>query len=107
MQICEKTVVASLRERGGEIAEGDVLLFRRRSVISIAGRGIHSHAAKAVCRFTPPSRMRNASGRLPLTSPKTAPPLDHGPLTAALLVSRPPAGRSSLYPTIAHVRSFG
>ncbi len=47
MQICEKTVVASLRERGGEIAEGDVLLFRRRSVISIAGRGIHSHAAKA------------------------------------------------------------
>ncbi|MEX2317139.1 MAG: hypothetical protein WD669_08305, partial [Pirellulales bacterium] len=29
------------------ISDGDLLLFRRRSVIAIAGRGIHSHAAKA------------------------------------------------------------
>jgi hypothetical protein len=29
------------------IRDGDLLLFRRRSVISIAGRGLHSHAAKA------------------------------------------------------------
>lgn len=31
----------------GQIAEGDLLLFRRRGLISIAGRGVHSHAAKA------------------------------------------------------------
>src|SRR5262249_32959440 len=30
-----------------QIADGDLLLFRRRSLISIAGRGTHSHAAKA------------------------------------------------------------
>jgi hypothetical protein len=30
-----------------EIGDADLLLFRRRGVISIAGRGIHSHAAKA------------------------------------------------------------
>ncbi|REJ66228.1 MAG: hypothetical protein DWQ31_15655 [Planctomycetota bacterium] len=29
------------------IADGDLLLWRRRSLISIAGRGRHSHAAKA------------------------------------------------------------
>jgi hypothetical protein len=29
------------------IADGDLLLFRRRGLISIAGRGEHSHAAKA------------------------------------------------------------
>src|SRR5688572_28855278 len=29
------------------IEDGDLLLFRRRSLISIAGRGLHSHAAKA------------------------------------------------------------
>lgn len=29
------------------IADGDLLLFRRRGLISIAGRGRHSHAAKA------------------------------------------------------------
>jgi len=29
------------------ISDGDLLLFRRRGVISIAGRGVHSHAAKA------------------------------------------------------------
>jgi hypothetical protein len=30
-----------------QISDGDLLLFRRRSLISIAGRGTHSHAAKA------------------------------------------------------------
>ena len=30
-----------------QIADGDLLLFRRRGLISIAGRGTHSHAAKA------------------------------------------------------------
>ncbi|MGD9635199.1 MAG: hypothetical protein AB7G28_21840 [Pirellulales bacterium] len=30
-----------------EIADADLLLFRRRSLISVAGRGEHSHAAKA------------------------------------------------------------
>jgi len=30
-----------------EIRDGDLLLFRRRGLISIAGRGLHSHAAKA------------------------------------------------------------
>ena len=29
------------------IADGDLLLFRRRGLISIVGRGTHSHAAKA------------------------------------------------------------
>ena len=29
------------------IEDGDLLLFRRRGLISIAGRGMHSHAAKA------------------------------------------------------------
>jgi hypothetical protein len=37
----------SLAEAQAEIADGDLLLFRRRGLISIAGRGIHSHAAKA------------------------------------------------------------
>src|SRR5262245_49967116 len=31
----------------GQIRDGDLLLFRRRGLISIAGRGDHSHAAKA------------------------------------------------------------
>ena len=29
------------------LSEGDLLLFRRRGLISLAGRGVHSHAAKA------------------------------------------------------------
>lgn len=29
-----------------ELRDGDLLLFRRRGLISIAGRGVHSHAAK-------------------------------------------------------------
>ena len=35
---------ADVRQR---IAEGDLLLYRRRSLIAVAGRGEHSHAAKA------------------------------------------------------------
>lgn len=35
------------RDARSHIADGDLLLFRRRGVISIAGRGVHSHAAKA------------------------------------------------------------
>ncbi len=30
-----------------QIQNGDLLLFRRKGLISIAGRGVHSHAAKA------------------------------------------------------------
>jgi hypothetical protein len=30
-----------------QIADGDLLLYRRRSVVSIVGRGLHTHAAKA------------------------------------------------------------
>jgi len=36
-----------LAEAREQIADGDLLLFRRRSLIAIAGRGEHSHAAKA------------------------------------------------------------
>jgi len=35
------------REAREQIADGDLLLYRRRSLISIVGRGRHSHAAKA------------------------------------------------------------
>lgn len=35
------------RDVRGEIDDADLLLFRRRGLISIAGRGNHSHAAKA------------------------------------------------------------
>ena len=31
-----------------EIQQGDLLLFRKRGIISLAGRGRHSHAAKAI-----------------------------------------------------------
>jgi len=36
-----------LAEAQPQIADGDLLLFRRRSLIAVAGRGTHSHAAKA------------------------------------------------------------
>ncbi len=36
-----------LKDVGREIQDADLLLFRRRGLISIAGRGEHSHAAKA------------------------------------------------------------
>lgn len=35
------------RQARGSVHNGDLLLFRRRGLISIAGRGDHSHAAKA------------------------------------------------------------
>lgn len=37
----------SLSDARPHIADGDLLLFRRRGPIAIAGRGVHSHAAKA------------------------------------------------------------
>jgi hypothetical protein len=36
-----------LDDARAEIRDGDLLLFRRRGLIAIAGRGDHSHAAKA------------------------------------------------------------
>lgn len=38
----------SLKSVAHEIQDSDLLLFRRRGLISYAGRGIHSHAAKAI-----------------------------------------------------------
>ena len=38
---------ASLAEARNSVRDGDLLLFRRRGLISVAGRGEHSHAAKA------------------------------------------------------------
>ena len=35
------------RDARTQIADGDLLLYRRRGLISIAGRGLHSHAAMA------------------------------------------------------------
>ncbi len=35
-----------LRDVRDQLQDGDLLLFRRRGLISIAGRGVHSHAAK-------------------------------------------------------------
>jgi hypothetical protein len=42
-----RTKYQSLEEAKKWIRDGDLLLFRRRGLISIAGRGIHSHAGKA------------------------------------------------------------
>jgi hypothetical protein len=39
--------LVSLAEARDEIADSDLLLFRRRGLIAIAGRGEHAHAAKA------------------------------------------------------------
>ena len=39
--------IVRYREARRQIADADLLLYRRRSPISIAGRGRHSHAAKA------------------------------------------------------------
>jgi hypothetical protein len=40
-------VMMPIAEARQKIRDGDLLLFRRRGAISIAGRGEHSHAAKA------------------------------------------------------------
>ncbi len=37
-----------LADAWGDLYDSDLLLFRRHGVISIAGRGVHSHAAKLV-----------------------------------------------------------
>jgi hypothetical protein len=42
----QKTLVA-YDEARPQVRDGDLLLFRRRGLISIAGRGEHSHAARA------------------------------------------------------------
>lgn len=39
--------LVSLTEAARTIRDGDLLLVRRRGLIAIAGRGVHSHAAKA------------------------------------------------------------
>ena len=39
--------IVRYREARGRIADGDLLLYRRRGLISMVGRGRHSHAAKA------------------------------------------------------------
>jgi hypothetical protein len=43
----EKQELVHYGDARGQIGDGDLLLFRRRGAISIAGRGAHSHAAKA------------------------------------------------------------
>jgi hypothetical protein len=43
----DKSRFISFASAQHRISDGDLLLFRRRSLISIAGRGTHSHAAKA------------------------------------------------------------
>jgi hypothetical protein len=45
--IYDATRFMTLAEAKLRIADGDLLLFRRPSLIAIAGRGVHSHAAKA------------------------------------------------------------
>lgn len=42
-----RTCLVPLEQAKREIFSADLLLFRKRGVISVAGRGIHSHAAKA------------------------------------------------------------
>ncbi len=37
----------ALADVGEAIRDGDLLLYRRRGLVSAAGRGVHSHAAKA------------------------------------------------------------
>lgn len=43
----QNLVLKKYAEVRGDIANSDLLLFRRRGLISVAGRGTHSHAAKA------------------------------------------------------------
>ena len=47
MSPSHQTFVSLNSERAAEIRHGDLLLWRRRGLISIAGRGFHSHAATA------------------------------------------------------------
>jgi hypothetical protein len=43
----KSTRFVALADARPHIADGDLLLFRRRGLIAIAGRGAHSHAGKA------------------------------------------------------------
>jgi hypothetical protein len=43
----ERLKFVSLAAARKEVRDGDLLLFRRRGLIAVAGRGVHSHAAKA------------------------------------------------------------
>ena len=43
----EKLRFVPFREAASRVRDGDLLLFRRRNLIAIAGRGEHAHAAKA------------------------------------------------------------
>jgi hypothetical protein len=47
MNDASTTHFVPLAEAGANIRDGDLLLFKRRGLISVAGRGEHSHAAKA------------------------------------------------------------
>ncbi|MGQ9576470.1 MAG: hypothetical protein ACUVUC_14250 [Thermoguttaceae bacterium] len=47
MDVEDELVLARYAEVRSQIQDGDLLLFRRQSVVSIAGRGRHTHAAKA------------------------------------------------------------
>lgn len=47
MQHANDYPLIPLAHARARIADGDLLLFRRRGLIAIAGRGEHSHAAKA------------------------------------------------------------
>jgi len=47
MQPSSATHLVTLARARMRISDGDLLLFRRRGLIAIAGRGEHSHAAKA------------------------------------------------------------
>jgi hypothetical protein len=47
MSQSETLKFVSLDAARDAIRDGDLLLFRRRGLIAIAGRGVHSHAAKA------------------------------------------------------------
>jgi len=47
MKQADRQRIVRYQQVRGRIADGDLLLYRRRGLISIAGRGTHSHAAKA------------------------------------------------------------
>jgi hypothetical protein len=47
MQTFKQTRFVPLADARRTISDGDLLLFRRPSLIAAAGRGVHSHAAKA------------------------------------------------------------
>jgi hypothetical protein len=47
MSVRSQQRIVSLADARYRISDGDLLLFRRRGLIAVAGRGVHSHAAKA------------------------------------------------------------